>query len=232
MIIGIIVAMRKEYDQVAKLINHKIEVNAAPFHYIEGMVGENRVVLQQCGIGKVNAAAGTMDLIFKYTPDCIINTGVSGGLDANLNVGDIIISDRLVYHDVFCGEGYQYGQVQGFPLYYDADKSLINNALTSIPNKIIRKGLFCCGDRFIPDKEELMKIKSYFPDCLSVDMESTAIAQICYCYKIPFLGLRIISDIPVKDEDHYQQYLNFWSNLSDSSFEIIRTYLLKLPTKL
>lgn len=59
----------------------------------------------QCGIGKVNAAAGTVELIRNFQPDCIISTGVAGGIDSELNVMDVVVSRNIVYHDVWCGEG-------------------------------------------------------------------------------------------------------------------------------
>ncbi len=69
----------------------------------------------KCGIGKVNAAAGTVELIRTFQPDGVISTGVAGGIDSCLKIMDVVVSRQVVYHDVWCGEGNMYGQIQGLP---------------------------------------------------------------------------------------------------------------------
>ena len=112
-------------------------------HYVEGLLGGNHVILTQCGIGKVNAAVGATELIRRFAPDCIISTGVAGGIDACLKVMDVVVSERLVYHDVWCGEGNEYGQVQGLPAAYEGCASLLEHALSlnnAGPESCICKG--------------------------------------------------------------------------------------------
>ena len=119
--IGIISAMDSEHRQLADRLSQKRESGEGRFRYVEGILGRNDVVLTQCGIGKVIAAVGAAELIRRHRPDCIVSTGVAGGIDAGLRVGDVVASDRMVYHDVYCGnDGTRYGQVQGKPLYYAA----------------------------------------------------------------------------------------------------------------
>ena len=104
--IGIIVAMDKELQQLRPLFP------------------EDQVILQKSGIGKVNAAIQTVEMIRQYKPDCIISTGCAGGNGDDINVQDVVVSTQLAYHDVYCGEaiGHSvYGQVQGLPARYDAD---------------------------------------------------------------------------------------------------------------
>ena len=114
--IGIISAMDSEHRQLADRLSEKKESGEGRFRYVEGLLGQNDVVLTQCGIGKVNAAVGAAELIRRHRPDCIVSTGVAGGIDTRLRVGDVVASDRLVYHDVYCGnDGTSYGQVQGMP---------------------------------------------------------------------------------------------------------------------
>lgn len=153
------------------------------------MLGSNRVILTQCGIGKVNAAVGATELIRRFAPDCIVSTGVAGGIDACLKVTDVVASDSLAYHDVWCGDGNEYGQVQGLPAVYKGCVPLLEHALslnkTGLESRI-HSGLICTGDRFITNRTELDAIKRCFPAGLAVDMESAAIAQTCYLYGIPF----------------------------------------------
>lgn len=229
--LGIITAMGSEYDQLAQLLADKVEQNEGRHQYITGHLGDNELVLMQCGIGKVNAAAGTADLIHAHHPDCIISTGVAGGIDKCLKVMEVVVSSRIVYHDVWCGEGNAYGQVQGLPLYFEGNRTLLDCALGLASETRIHDGLICTGDKFITDCTELNEIKKQFPDGLAVDMESGAIAHVCYLNKISFISFRIISDTPGVDH-HFEQYLNFWGEMADRSFGVTHAFLSALPNKL
>ncbi len=232
--IGIITAMSVEHEQVAQLLTEKKEICGGPFHFIVGAINGNTLILMQCGIGKVNAAAGAVELINRFQPDCLISTGVAGGIDSQLQVMDVVVSNRIVYHDVWCGEGNEYGQVQGLPTYFIGEKSLLTCALSLIPEvegMAIHEGLICSGDKFITNHDELSFIKKKFPDGLAVDMESGSIAQICHLYKVPFISFRIISDTPGADE-HWQQYNNFWQTIAERSFGITHQFLNALPQEI
>lgn len=229
--IGIITAMSSEQRQLANQLTEKTERSEGAFNYIEGKIRNNSVVLMQCGIGKVNAAAGTVELIRNFAPDCIISTGVAGGIDTCLNVMDVVASRQIVYHDVWCGEGNAYGQIQGLPLFFSGNNTLYDCALSLDTETPIHGGLICTGDKFITDANELKDIKRNFPEGLAVDMESAAIAQICYLYKVPFISFRIISDTPGA-EQHLEQYKNFWGEMADRSFHVTETFLKSLPNKL
>lgn len=226
--IGIITAMASEQKQLANKLTEKVEKVEGPFRYIHGKVRSNEVILMQCGIGKVNAAAGTVELIRLYQPDCIISTGCAGGIDSCLKVMDVVVSRQIVYHDVWCGEGNAYGQIQGLPTYFEGNGTLYQCALSLDTETAIHGGLICSGDRFITDRSELDIIKRHFEQGLAVDMESAAIAQICHLYQVPFLSFRIISDTPGADK-HFEQYLNFWAEMADRSFHVTETFLNALP---
>lgn len=232
--IGIITAMSMEHDQIVGLLHNKKELIGGPFKFTEGEVGGNTLVLMQCGIGKVNASAGAVELISRFTPDCIISTGVAGGIDTCLKVMDVVASSHIVYHDVWCGEGNEYGQIQGLPTYFTGNEQLLQCALSLTPEAkemTIHGGLICSGDKFITDRTELDYIKGKFPKGLAVDMESGAIAQVCHLYQVPFISFRIISDTPGADE-HWQQYTNFWQTVAERSFGITHQFLNALPQKL
>lgn len=231
MTIGIISAMDIEHRRLVECLQEKKVVNDGNFHYVEGMLGGNRAILTQCGIGKVSAAVGGVELIRRYFPGCVISTGVAGGIDACLKVTDVVVSERLVYHDVWCGEGNEYGQVQGFPAEYEGCSPLLKQALSlneAGSESRIHSGLICTGDRFITNRAELDAIKQRFPTALAVDMESAAIAQTCYLYDIPFLSFRIVSDTPGVEE-HSSQYTGFWETMADRSFLTMWAFLSTLP---
>lgn len=229
--IGIIAAMSSEYKQVAQLLEDKKEYTEGIYEYTEGRIKNNTIVLTKCGIGKVNAAAGAVELIHTFAPDCIISTGVAGGIDKCLKVMDVVASQQIVYHDVWCGEGNAYGQIQGLPTFFKGNPTLFECAISLDTDTSIHGGLICSGDKFITDREELNAIKSQFPEGLAVDMESGAIAQVCYIYKVPFISFRIISDTPGA-ENHWEQYTNFWGEMADRSFGVTKAFLESLPAKI
>ena len=130
--IGIIAAMSSEYKQVAQLLENKKEYAEGIYEYTEGTIKNNTIILTKCGIGKVNAAVGAVELIRTFQPDCIISTGVAGGIDKCLKVMDVVASAQIVYHDVWCGMGCEYGQVQGMPAVFPAADKLWQCAV-SVP---------------------------------------------------------------------------------------------------
>ena len=189
--------------------------------------GVNGVV--KAGIGKVNAARTTTELIIKEKPDCIISSGLAGGIDVHLNVGDFVIGNQTAYYDVWCGEGNQKGQVQGFPQRYCADADLLSIARNlHIDGLGIHEGLICTGDRFVSTYEEEEVIKKIYPDALACEMESCAIAQVCYIYGIPFLSFRAISDVLVPGHGHQESYDDFMADMNANSFAIVRLLLESL----
>ena len=229
--IGIITAMSSEQKQLANQLENPTERKEGPFTYTEGTIKNNTIILMQCGIGKVNAAAGAVEMIRNFAPDCIISTGVAGGIDSCLNVMDVVVSSRIVYHDLWCGEGNAYGQIQGLPLYFTGNETLYQCAISLDTETAIHGGLICSGDKFITDRQELETIKANFPEGLAVDMESASIAQVCHLYEVPFISFRIISDTPGA-EKHLEQYKNFWGEMADRSFHVTEAFLKALPNKL
>ncbi|MBR4131265.1 MAG: 5'-methylthioadenosine/adenosylhomocysteine nucleosidase [Bacteroidaceae bacterium] len=224
MTIGIMTAMSVEYRQVAAMLQNTETVQSGPQEFLIGTVGENRVVLLQSGIGKTNAAAGVTNLIMTFRPDCIISTGVAGGIDTRLDVMDVVVGKEICYHDVYCGEDCDPGQVQGLPKFFKGDEGLLAVATSLETDVHIVPGLICTGDQFITSREEMDAIKEKYPQGLAVDMESAAIAQVCHLWKVPTLSFRIISDTP-GIKAHFNQYLNFWETMADKSFAVTKEFL-------
>ena len=229
--IGVLTAMTSEYEQLATLLADVEKCEKDGISYLVGRISSNEIILRQWGIGKVNAAIGTAELIRSFAPDAIVSTGVAGGIDTSLAVMDVVVSSSIVYHDVWCGMGCEYGQVQGLPAVFSASEKLYKAAesLNGDSENITRihAGLIFTGYQFITSREELDKIKSNFPAGLAVDMESAAIAQTCYIYAVPFVSFRIISDTPGVD-NHIEQYENFWGEMANRSFGVTRSFLSKL----
>lgn len=226
--IGIIVAMSAEFRLVEALLTEKQNKEIHGFHFFKGKIGEKEVVLMQAGIGKVCAAAGAVEMILGFAPEYILNTGVAGGIDPMLRVMDIVVGKEVTYHDVWCGEGNEIGQVQGMPARYTGDGGLYRAAVSTTTDVALCGGLICSGDQFITDRQVLEGIKKNFPQGLAVDMESGAIAQVCHIYKVPFLSCRIISDTPGHVENHALQYKDFWTTAPEKSFEVLKQIIEKI----
>ena len=215
--IGIIVAMDKE------------------LHQLQSLFTDGSVVVQKCGIGKVNAALGAQRMINEFHPDAIISSGCAGGNGDDVNVQDIVVSTQLAYHDVYCGTAVdgstQYGQVQGLPARFDADPYLLRKSdelkVKSGQTLAIHQGLIVTGDWFVDSREKMREIIGHFPEAKAVDMESCAIAQTCYINKVPFITFRVISDVPLRDTNA-SQYHNFWETIADNSFQMTRTFVESL----
>lgn len=216
--VGLIVAMDIEYNKMLDALGGST-----------GRLGKNEIVLWKCGIGKVNAAVGTMRLVQKHRPDAIVSTGLAGGIDPVMQVMDVMAAQECVYHDVDCGVGLGciLGQVQGLPARFAADQRLFDHtrAVRLAPDERLVTGLICTGDQFITDRERQNVIKRNFPDGMACDMESAAIAQTCYLLGLPFLSLRIISDTPGRTDDHHQQWEDFLASMCDRSFHFVKNYL-------
>lgn len=223
--IGIIVAMRKELELLLPLLENKQETVIDGFMFYKGAVGKHQVVAMQCGIGKVNAAMGALTLINHFKPDKVINTGVAGGADKAVNVMDIVVGSQVAYHDVWSGPESPLGAVQGLPLYYEGDNDL--SALMPI-REDIKVGLICSGDQFIDTMDKVDNIKAKFPKVLAVDMESAAIAQVCYIRQVNFLSMRVISDSPGASHNNTQQYNDFWQDAPQHTFQVMRQLLLDI----
>ena len=225
--------MGSEHEQLAARLEEKQEVCRGRMTFVTGRIGRNEVVLAQSGIGKVNAALGAAALIEHFQPTALISTGVAGGIDRVLQVTDVVASTSLVYHDVWCGDGNAYGQIQGLPLYFEADQRLLAAALqlnaSGTLQSHVHGGLICTGDQFISNRQELEVIKGRFPEALAVDMESAALAQTCYLSGVPFISFRIISDTPGAHEENFAQYLDFWKTMAVRSFLTPWSYLNELP---
>lgn len=191
------------------------------------------VCVVKSGIGKVNAALTTQKLINTYHPDFIISSGCAGGLSQLLNVGDVVVSEKVRYHDVYCGDDNELGQVQDMPAEFETNAALINLALACnqyIDVRIVR-GKIASGDWLVTG-DKVQDIIDVVPNAIAVDMESGAIAQVCHINNVKFVAFRVISDVPgKKDVDNLQQYADFWTRLADNSFTVTKTFVDKLKTE-
>lgn len=198
--IGVIAAMTEEVAAIEKLMEDIKINNIYELTFIEGKIHNKNIVLVQCGVGKVNAARTTQILIDNYKLDYIINVGTAGGLKEDIEIGDVVIADKLVQHDFdITAGGHEKGYISHLGKYFYSNKDLINkteNVMESLDenfNTFI--GTIATGDIFVQDVDVKNKIKEEFePAC--TEMEGAAIAQVCTLDNMPFVVIRAISDKP------------------------------------
>ena len=194
---GIIAAMEEELKTLLLALEDKKEVVVLGKTYFEGRIGRHEVVLVQSGIGKVLSAMSVAILAETFGVDAIINTGSAGAVSEGLAIGDVVIADRLVYHDVdVTAFSYAYGQMAGQELYFLADSDLMARLQEVLNQQGIHNhvGLIATGDSFIAGQEKVDVIKNRFPEVLAVEMEGAAIAQAAQAAGKPFLVIRAMSD--------------------------------------
>lgn len=227
--IAIIGAMPQEVEILRNLMLEAKVTEIANCKIFEGKINNRPVAVLQSGIGKVAAAMGTTLLIQLFKPDMIINTGSAGGLDANLNVGDVIISTEVRHHDVdVTAFGYEKGQLPANPAAF-----LPNEQLVEVAKKQAEKlglnavsGLICSGDAFINGAEKIAQIRADFPQVAAVEMEAAAIAQVCHAMNVPFVVVRAISD--VADKESHLSFDEFLPLAAEKSSEMVLAMLNNL----
>ena len=155
--------------------------------------------------------------------DYVINTGSAGSLSKKLNIGDLVISTEVKYHDVDVTTfGYEPGQIPGMPASFVADQNLLQIVAQQVRIKSINTvyGLIVTGSSFLNTVEKVNAVKNTFKDAIALEMEATAIAQICYQFKVPFIVVRAISDFP---EDETPSDFNlFLEKASLNSSEMVQ----------
>ncbi len=195
--IGIIAAMPEELAYLLQHLDDAREEKVLGNSYHTGKVGSVELVLVESGIGKVMSAMSVAILADHFQVDAVINTGSAGAVANGIAVGDVVIADKLCYHDVdVTAFGYDYGQMARQPLYFESDKkfiSLIQESLSKL-DQTWHLGLIATGDSFVAGEDKIKVIKEHFPQVLAVEMEGAAIAQAAHALNLPFLVIRAMSD--------------------------------------
>ncbi|QSX34688.1 5'-methylthioadenosine/adenosylhomocysteine nucleosidase [Shewanella avicenniae] len=196
--IGIIGAMEPEVVQLIAATSAANTTTIAGIEFVEGELAGKQVVITRSGIGKVAAAMATTMVIEHFEVDAVINTGSAGGFVDSLNIGDIVISSEVRYHDVdVTAFGYEIGQMAQQPAAFVADEALkqaARDAISSLVDVQTIEGLICTGDSFICDPARTAVMLKHFPTMAACEMEGAAIAQVCHQFNTPFVVIRSLSD--------------------------------------
>lgn len=200
--IGILSALEVESDIILKEMEDRSVSVVAGMTFTKGTIRGREAVLATCGVSKVNAALFTQIMIDHFSPDCILFTGVAGSMDPSVRQMDLVVGDKLTFHDVnphqleFC-----------FPnqVWFETDRYLTEMILDNAEGSIL--GAIITGDQFITSKDQKRQLKKRFPEAMAVEMEGCAVAQTCFVNEVPFAIIRCISDLADNGaEDSYDVF--------------------------
>lgn len=229
--IGIIGAMEVEVAILKEKMEDVRIIKKASMDFYEGILAGKKVVVVRSGIGKVNAGICAQILADIFSVDAIINTGIAGSLNKNINIGDIVLSTDVVQHDMDAtGFGYRKGQIPQMPVFFfNADDNLRRLAAEVCkevnPDIQVFKGRIASGDQFVCDQDVKNRIVSEF-SAYATEMEGAAIGQAAYLNEIPFLVVRAISD--KADGSAQMDYSEFEKAAVDHSVRLTLNMLARI----
>ena len=229
--IGIIGAMEVEVAILKEKMEDVRIIKKASMDFYEGILAGKKVVVVRSGIGKVNAGICAQILADVFSVDAIINTGIAGSLNKNINIGDIVLSTDVVQHDMDAtGFGYRKGQIPQMPVFFfNADDNLRRLAAEVCkevnPDIQVFEGRIASGDQFVCDQDVKNRIVSEF-SAYATEMEGAAIGQAAYLNEIPFLVVRAISD--KADGSAQMDYSEFEKAAVDNSVRLTLNMLARI----
>jgi adenosylhomocysteine nucleosidase len=233
--IAVIGAMDIEIAYLVSQLENKTETELFGYTFYSGMLCGRQVTILKCGVGKVNAARGTQLVIDRFAPDAVLNTGIAGGLDPALQVGDAVVAGGLVQHDFNVTA---FGHARGYlctgvdhdmPTVFTPDPALSavlrQAAVGVLGEKAVMDGIIATGDMFVAGADTRRKIRETF-HAAAAEMESAAIAQTAAYAGVPFAILRVISDRA--DGSATETYDQFERKAAKCSASIIEEFLRQL----
>ena len=217
--IGIIVAEEKELNAVKNIMKDIEEINIYEKTFYKGTIENKNIVVVKSNVGKVNSSRVCQILIDKFKPALVINIGTAGSVNNKLDIGNVVVADKLVQYDFDVTPfGRKLGEIENIGEFIEVDKNLLN--LFNNTNVII--GTIATGDKFIVNPEEKNNIKNIF-NALCIEMEGASIAQVCFLDKVPFLVIRSITDKP--DESSKIDFDTFLESSSIKAANILKEIL-------
>lgn len=215
--IGIVSALQEEQSSLMTAMRNATVVTAGMRRYVCGQLWEMDCVCVLSRIGKVAAAATIATLIERFHITHLLFTGVAGSVTSAVKVGDLVIADRLVQHDMNAFPLFPRFEIPllkqtcfasdarlttllmraGEDFLRDDMQHLVGNEdreLFGLHQPRLHRGLIASGDEFIHGNDRRAALKQALPDALAVEMEGAAVAQVCFEFGIPFAVVRTISD--------------------------------------
>jgi adenosylhomocysteine nucleosidase len=215
--VGIMSAMREEIESLVGELTEVGVVEAGMRTYFKGLLWGTPAILVFSRWGKVAAATTATCLIERFGVDRIVFTGVAGGTDESLGVGDVVVAGRLYQHDMNASPLYPRHEVpllgvSGFPTDFPLRKAALAAARHFLTKELhqclspellrtfgvdqpcVVEGDIASGDRFFATRHDREQLKKTLPTISCVEMEGAAVAQVCHEYRVPFAVIRTISD--------------------------------------
>ena len=248
--IGILGAMAQEIDEVKKLMTDVKTQEIGGRTFFEGDLQGKHCVVAFSKWGKVAATMTSVILITVFKVDEIIFIGTAGGIAPGINVGDVVVTNRLVQHDLDSRPMQKQFEIPLLNrIYVETDERLRQIAVQTV-NKLIERGNgviinkdkaaefnitnttlhigdVASGDKFVNSDEQRDTLLSLLPDVLCVEMEGAALAQVCCEFGTPFVVIRIISDSA--DNNAHFDFGNFIKEVANAySTEIIGEMMKEL----
>ncbi len=191
--------MHEELAAVLALMPDESRQQAAGREFWVGHLHGQEVVAVLSRIGKVAAATTAAVLVERFGVGGIVFTGVAGGLAPGVGVGDVVVADAFLQHDLDASPIFPRWEVpltgtSRFPTHAGLSDRLAQAAARALPGTPVHRGLVVSGDRFVATAAESQQLREDLPEALAVEMEGAAIAQVCHDYGLPFAAVRTISD--------------------------------------
>lgn len=230
--IGIIGAMASEVQGLKAIMENTETFTISSVEFYVGNINGTAVVIAEAGIGKVNAAVTAQTMILKYNTKYIINIGVAGGLNSTLNIGDIVVADKVVEHDMDttpCGD--DPGYITGINMSYMPCDKRLTDLLTECSSELgihTIIGTIASGDQFICTDSQRKKIIDTF-NASAAEMEGASIGHVCTMNNVSFAVLRAISDNA--NGDSTMDFPSFCELAANNSIKIISLMLKKIGGK-
>ena len=209
--IAIIGAMQPEVDEILKLCQNVEERLIHGTQFYIAKCSSTEVVVALSGVAKVAAAMTTTCLFENFEIGGVINIGTAGGLKSEQEVLDVVVSTEVAHHDVdITAFGIKRGFGERFSYLAEPAFVKVISELVNEGDHRVWIGPMVSGDQFIHRQEQVNTILTDFASANCVEMEAAAIAQVCQHYKIPFVVIRSLSDITVRDDNHlsFEEYLS------------------------
>lgn len=250
--LGVLAALPQELGDLIAAMQAESGVQTRTFgqrDYHLGTVHGVPCVVTLARVGKVAAAATASALIHAFDVEAIVFTGVAGGVGADVHVGDVVVGETLLQHDMNAEPLFPRHEI---PLLgrarFDADRTLaaalaaacerfveeegaalaarFKSALPRLEHALprVHRGLVISGDQFVASAAAVSDLRAALPDALAVEMEGAAIAQVCYEYGVPCAVVRTISD--TADEHASVSFSSFLTDIAGTySTGILRRFL-------
>ncbi len=244
--LGIISALHEEQQGLVEAMEGPYKLIHGMREYFGGRLWEIEAVCVLSRLGKVAAAMTATTLVEKFGVTHILFTGVAGAGDAGIRVGDIVVAESLVQHDMdssplfprfeipltgqthFMSDhqmalrlsraAHAFLETEFFDAIDQSDRKLFR-----LDGPRVHRGLIASGDQFVNDREQLAQLNKDLPGLLAVEMEGAAVAQVCFELGVPFGVIRTISDDA--NENAATDFMKFVKSVAAHyAFHVVRRF--------